>query len=53
MHCFIKLKKYEKLRQARLQMNKASNIVIDVDAPLATLAGRPIGDKKPRHHSLG
>ncbi|KAK1693647.1 hypothetical protein QYE76_010344, partial [Lolium multiflorum] len=43
-HCYSKLKLNHKWRLTRLSLSKGKD-VIDLDAPLATSAGRPIGNK--------
>ena len=50
MHCYTKLKKYEKWRQTRIALRKAAEAegVVDLDAPVATSAGRPIDNKKAK-----
>ncbi|KAK1604766.1 hypothetical protein QYE76_028439 [Lolium multiflorum] len=44
MHCYSKLKKNPKWKLARVSLSKGKD-AIDLDAPLATSAGRPIGNK--------
>ncbi|KAK1679269.1 hypothetical protein QYE76_040117 [Lolium multiflorum] len=44
MHCYTKLKKNHKWRLTRVSLSKGKD-AIDLDAPLATSAGRPIGNK--------
>ncbi|XP_071676391.1 uncharacterized protein [Lolium perenne] len=44
MHCYTKLKGNEKWRLTRLSLSKGKD-TIDLDAPSATSAGRPTGNK--------
>jgi hypothetical protein len=44
MHCSSKLKMNEKWRLTRQSLSKGKD-TIDLDAPLATSPGRPIGNK--------
>ena len=44
LHCYSKLKKSEKWRLTRISLSKGK-YAIDLDALLATSAGRPIGNK--------
>jgi hypothetical protein len=44
MHCYSKLKKNHKWRLTRASLSKGKD-AIDLDAPLATSARRPIGNK--------
>jgi hypothetical protein len=45
LHCYSKLKPCEKWRLTRLALSKGKDGVIDLIAPLATSAGRAIGNK--------
>jgi hypothetical protein len=44
MHCYSKLKKNPKWKLMRVSLSKGKD-AIDLDAPLATSAGHPIGNK--------
>jgi hypothetical protein len=45
LHCYSKLKLCEKWRLTRLALSKGKDGAIDLDVPLATSIGRPIGNK--------
>ena len=48
MHCYTKLKRCPKWRQARLRLGTNADGTDDLAAPLATSAGRPIGNKRAK-----
>ena len=48
IHCYTKLKRSPKWRQARLRLGTNADGTDDLAAPLATSAGRPIGNKRAK-----
>lgn len=49
MHCYTKLKRCPKWRQARVRLATKPDGTVDLDAPMNTSAGRPIGTKRAKN----
>ena len=49
MHCYTKLKRCPKWRQARVRLATKPDGTVDLDAPMNTSAGRPIGTNRAKN----